>query len=624
MRSTSNILLVLLQVLLYTTNTTVAARVALSTASESSALQGDASSVSWYDWGWYGIHPEQHFTSFGASPPRPFILQHDAQCSTTEDENSRYTFVSPRGLAFKAPGPIIYDGQGNLVWMDTQYGEAMDLKVQHYNGQDYITFWHGSDNGTFGEGQYYMINSTYDVAHIVRPAGNFSGDLHEFRITEQGTALMTMYKKMEADLTEGFGIKNGWIVDSMFQEVDLATGRLLFQWHASEHFPVQDTEVPIRKLGRSESTAFDYFHINSVDKTAEGDYVISSRYMCAVACISHVDGKVLWQLGGKQNDFKDLSNGHATDIHWQHHATWHSETSELTVFDNGAYDKFASASNSRGLRIKVDVAAKTATLVQSYVAPQHHLAPSQGSVQILSGESTGAQASAETVLVGWGYIPAYTEFSADGKPLCDVHICPTGYYHLGWCKNYRTFKHHWVGRPTTKPSAAMRPSEDALYVSWNGATEVRSWQLQISKSHGLQAAKGAKSKAGGTDAKDYFTNHGTAVKKTNFESKIRVPSEAVYVRVAALDKDGNVLGYSETVSTVEFTVVALMPAPPLNRTLSGVMTHIVGYIALGVVAALLLVRYRGAIFARVISVVAHAMPARKHEYEALPTAMVQL
>ena len=603
-----HILLVFLQVLLHT---------ALSTASEFSALQGDASSVSWYDWGWYGIHPEQHFASFGASPPRPFILQHDAQCGAADDENSRYTFVSPRGLAFNAPGPIIYDSQGSLVWMDTQYGEAMDLKVQHYNGQDYITFWHGSDNGTFGEGQYYMINSTYDVAHIVRPVGNLSGDLHEFRITDQGTALMTMYKKMRADLTDGYGIEDGWIIDSMFQEVDLATGRLLFQWRAFEHFAVQDTEAPIRKLGRSESTAFDYFHINSVDKTAEGDYVISSRYMCAVVCVSHVDGKVLWQLGGKHNDFKDLSDGQATNIHWQHHATWYSETNELTVFDNGAHDNVASASNSRGLRVKVDVAAKTATLVQSYVAPQHHLAPSQGSVQILSGASP-------TVLVGWGYIPAYTEFSADGKPLCDVHICPTGYYHLGWCKNYRTFKHHWVGRPTTKPSAAMRPSEDAMYVSWNGATEVRSWQLQVSKSRGLQAAKGAKSKASGTGAKDTFTNHGTAVKKTDFETRIDVPSDAVFVRVAALDKDGNVLGYSETVSTTEFTVVAAMPAPRLQRTLRGVMTHIVGYIALGVAATLLLVRYRGAIFSRVISVVARVLPARNHNYEALPTAMVQL
>ena len=263
---------------------------------------------------------------------------------------------------------------------------------------------------------------------------------------------------------------------------------------------------------------------------------------------------------------------------------WHDDAQELTVFDNGAYDKLETAAYSRGMRIHLggiggndNETTRTAELVQAYVSPRRLLAQSQGSVQLLP--------ASDTVLVGWGHIPAYTEFAAsDGTPLCDVHLCPLGFAALGWCKNFRTAKHHWVGRPSTLPAVAMRPAERAGYVSWNGATEVRSWQLP-------SAAAGDKS---------VFPSHGSAVIKDGFEGRLNVPSTVQTVRVAALDRNGQVLAYSDAVSPTETTVVAAMPALPPKETLRGYLYCIAAYIALGVVggcvlAYLVLVRYRAVV-----------------------------
>jgi hypothetical protein len=73
---------------------------------------------------------------------------------------------------------------------------------------------------------------------------------------------------------------------------------LLFEWRATDHIRMKDVfSSPSRKdgHGRSKKDAFDYFHINSVDKNDDGDYIVSARYMHAVLCISGKTGETLWQ-----------------------------------------------------------------------------------------------------------------------------------------------------------------------------------------------------------------------------------------------------------------------------------------------------------------------------------------
>lgn len=115
------------------------------------ALETHAKASSLYGWGAYGAFPRISYQSFGAQSPWINVMQTDDRC------DDGYTFIEPRGIYVETPGPIILDNDGNLVWMQTKWGQAMDLKVQTFQGKDYITFWHGTDNGTFGEGFYLMV-----------------------------------------------------------------------------------------------------------------------------------------------------------------------------------------------------------------------------------------------------------------------------------------------------------------------------------------------------------------------------------------------------------------------------------------------------------------------------------
>jgi hypothetical protein len=38
------------------------------------------------------------------------------------------------------------DPKSSLVWMEDKFGQVMNFNVQKYNGQDYMTFWMGTDH----------------------------------------------------------------------------------------------------------------------------------------------------------------------------------------------------------------------------------------------------------------------------------------------------------------------------------------------------------------------------------------------------------------------------------------------------------------------------------------------
>ena len=283
---------------------------------------------------------------------------------------------------------------------------------------------------------------------------------------------------------------------------------------------------PSGRDGQTEESAFDFFHINSVDKDPLGNYYISSRYMHAVMCISP-SGETLWHLGGKNNNFTDLSEGEATNFSWQHHANWHANNT-LSIFDNhGDYVFHNRAEFSRGLKILLDVEEMTATLVEAYVHPDEILAISQGSMQILPGSGN--------VFIGFGNSPAYTEFSPDGDVLCDAHFGPAIIFEVfdfGLLKSYRAFKNHWIGTPKEPP--AIKVKDGKAFVSWNGATEVKSWRLQSVED---------------VSASDEEFVTIQELERDGFETSFDLDGVLeADVRIAALDGKRSVLAYTAVVS----------------------------------------------------------------------------
>lgn len=365
------------------------------------------------------------------------------------------------------------------------------------------------------------------------------GDLHEFQITRDDTALFAVYEILPRDLREVNGPEKGWIYDSLFQEVDVETNELLFQWRASEHFPLQEAERDREADGETEDNPWDFFHINSIDKDWRGNYLVSSRYMNSLAYIDGRTGDIIWKLGGKQNSFLDLSHGAATNISWQHHARFHMQadtntTRTISLFDNASRGDGAPEHTSRGLIIEINEETMTAAVVQQYWNPTPISSQSQGSMQILENGN---------VVLGYGYSAAWTQFTADGEPLCEVHFGPQTQFHRGQIVSYRVFKQEWVGLPLTSPSVALSGTQAA--VSWNGATEVVTWVLQGALPRGEMNRDDSTVAVRAEDEElDLEFEFITAVPKSGFETIIPVSADTVYskLRIIALDKKGISLG----------------------------------------------------------------------------------
>ena len=66
------------------------------------------------------------------------------------------------------------------------------------------------------------------------------------------------------DLTAVGGRAEGNVLDSIVQEVDVATGKVLFEWHSLDHVPLTETYAPLLD-------PFDYFHVNSIDVDRDGN-----------------------------------------------------------------------------------------------------------------------------------------------------------------------------------------------------------------------------------------------------------------------------------------------------------------------------------------------------------------
>ena len=123
------------------------------------------------------------------------------------------------------------------------------------------------------------------------------------------------------------------------------------------------------------------------------------------------------------------------------------------------------------------------------------------------------------VFVGWGGSPYVTEFTHSGAIAFDARLPHGG-------QSYRGFRFPWTGRPDDRPAVALRSG--ALYASWNGATEVASWQL-------LQGASGS------------GLQSGPRVPRTGFETKLTPAPQARSVAVVALDGTGAQLGRSANI-----------------------------------------------------------------------------
>ena len=157
-------------------------------------------------------------------------------------------FVSPfSNQTTYANGPEILDQDGNVVWFKPvpQGQEAADFRTQTYKGQPVLTWWQGTGLGGLAQGTDYIYNDHYQQIATVQAGNGLSADGHEFLITPQNTALILAYTTATADLTSIGGPANQTVIDGVVQEIDIKTGKVLFQWNSADHVPYSQSEQPL-------------------------------------------------------------------------------------------------------------------------------------------------------------------------------------------------------------------------------------------------------------------------------------------------------------------------------------------------------------------------------------------
>ena len=433
----------------------------------------------------------------------------------------QYIFETPRG-GTTPQGPMIVDGKGQVVWFGPLSGSsaATDFRAQTYDGQPVLTWWEGGINPQTGApsgGRWVIMNSHYQIIKTVRPGSGYASDEHEFLLSPSGTtAWLTAIHLVGSNLTAMGGPTNGAVIDNVAQEIDLATGNVLFEWHSLDHVPVTDSY-----MGYTPSADFDYFHINSIDPQSSGTVVISARNTHAVYAVAQTTGALQWELGGKHSTF---TMGPGANFALQHDARMHGANA-ISIFD----DEDAPPRNApaRAIVLSLNFQTKTATLVRALTHDGLKV-QAQGNQQILANGDT---------VVGWGSGSATTVYGPSGTVLFDASFGTT-------INSYRAYLLPWSGTPTAPPSIAAGTSAGrvTVYASWNGSTATARW-----------AVRGGSSPA-------HLTTLATAP-RTGFQTDITLSGSPRVVEVIAKDAQGQTLGVSPAITPTSTPVRAVVTTP---------------------------------------------------------------
>ncbi|KAM0191237.1 hypothetical protein ACHAPI_008991 [Fusarium lateritium] len=393
-----------------------------------------------YNSGYLGLFPSQDFKS--SNVVAPVFQVSTFEPSLVDDSGFLFLTMEHNGKS----GPAIFSSKDlSLVYADLKYEQTFDARAQNMNGGKHLTFIEG--------GRCHAFDANYQKKWTtsIQDLGNTEANIHDFEFTTQDTALMTAYQDIRYNLTALGGEMDGWLSDSIFQEVELDTNRVTNVWRSFTHMNLTDTMVKYNpKTTFMGGDGFDWFHIDSIFKTLKGRYLVSSKALSAIILLEADSLNPRWILGGKRNQFKDLSGGNATKFAHQYNAS--------------------KRNCSRGVVVELDYDEMTVKLLHEFYHPQKISSGSGGSVQGLANGN---------FLVGWGANPGVTEHTPNGTIVMDIQRGVIPHVSEGNSDAdmsvYRAWKMDWIGQPPWGPSIAS--TNVTIYVSWNGDTEVHRWEV---------------------------------------------------------------------------------------------------------------------------------------------------
>jgi hypothetical protein len=421
--------------------------------------------------------------------------------------------MTPRPGGARAPGrgqfaAMILTNSGRLVWYSRRRQRVHDIKTVRYRGRTLLAMYQRQRIGGYWE----LRDRRYREVMRLSMGGGYPTDTHELQVTPQGTAYLDSYHRV---LVPGVGRVTDWVM----REIDMATGKVLFEWHALGHVPLRASYTP--RPPRGPGHTWDFFHGNSIDPPAPGGrtILVSARNTSAVYGIDRETGAVRWILGGKRDQF-----GMKRHPSWRfcaQHDARRLPDGSISIFDNGG----AGRSDGTGCgihparvpRFRLDVARHTVRLVD--MIPSGPSSPDgRGLFPVCVGDAR-REPNGDT-LVSWGSTGFVSQVTRKNRVRFAMRVEP-------W--TYRVVRASWLGYPLGRPKVTARRGSGGLvdvWASWNGATQLHEWRVLTG------------------DSPTRLRLVGRRFPIRDLETRMRVRTVARYVAVRAVSAGNRTLGTS--------------------------------------------------------------------------------
>lgn len=184
------------------------------------------------------VHADGQFRSRpDLAPPKLNIT-----IPATDEVSAGYIFVGPYpGFDGVRAGPeqaagYIFTNNGDMIWSSLGYlaGWVGNFQAVRYKGQPVLQAFQGYLDPFHGHGYGtpVLLDQSYRQVAELQSLTHKLVSIHEFKIVNEKTALVEIYQPTATDLTPYGGREDEqWIADGVFQEIDIETGKLIFEGH---------------------------------------------------------------------------------------------------------------------------------------------------------------------------------------------------------------------------------------------------------------------------------------------------------------------------------------------------------------------------------------------------------
>ena len=310
---------------------------------------------------------------------------------------------------------LAFDTAGHVAWYRmfvAQPGELAMQTEQLANG-DFTVYVGASTGWQPVDGRFIEFRPDGEIVRTFAAGAPYYTDSHELLLTLAGGAVTAAnlygYDLRSTDLTALGGRADQLVAGHVLQRLS-ESGAVEFQWNAWDHFSIADWLFVPPNLASYPTIDFD--HPNSLAFDRDGNYIVSFASLGEITTIDARTGQVLWRLGGRHNQFTFV-NDPLGGFGFQHDVRA-LDNGDLLFFDNGLAH---TPPESRAVEYRLDLPARTATLVWEYRHAPPVFNPFVGSVQRLRNGNT---------LVGYGARSFVTEVAPGGQVLWEGRLTVDG------------------------------------------------------------------------------------------------------------------------------------------------------------------------------------------------------